>query len=132
MTPSARIDRRAFTGLLAGTALAAASHAADARAPAKRIRTGLIGCGSVSHSYLPVLTKSPFVEMVSLCDIRPERARAETDLAANRADLIAFGRPFLSNPNFVAKLRDARPLTPADPTTFFTPGEQGYLDYPVD
>lgn len=61
-----------------------------------------------------------------------DKARAEADLAANRADLIAFGRPFLSNPNFVHKLRDERPLTPPDPSTFFTPGEKGYLDYPVD
>lgn len=61
-----------------------------------------------------------------------DKARAEADLSANAADLIAFGRPFLSNPSFVAKLRDERPLTPPDPSTFFTPGEQGYLDYPVD
>jgi N-ethylmaleimide reductase len=61
-----------------------------------------------------------------------DKDRAEADLSANRADLVAFGRPFLSNPSFVAKLRDARPLTPPDPSTFFTPGEKGYLDYPVD
>jgi N-ethylmaleimide reductase len=61
-----------------------------------------------------------------------DRARAEADLAAKRADLIVFGRPFLSNPNFVAKLRDERPLLAPDPSTFFTPGEKGYLDYPVD
>jgi N-ethylmaleimide reductase len=61
-----------------------------------------------------------------------DKDRAEADLTANRADLVAFGRPFLSNPNFVTKLRDARALTPPDPSTFFTPGEKGYLDYPVD
>jgi predicted dehydrogenase len=43
--------------------------------PKKRIRTGVIGCGSVSTQYLPILTQSPFVDVVSLCDIRPERAR---------------------------------------------------------
>lgn len=41
----------------------------------QRIRVGLIGCGSVSGAYLPVLTRSPFVEVVSLCDIRYERAQ---------------------------------------------------------
>lgn len=61
-----------------------------------------------------------------------DRDRAESDLAANRADLIAFGRPFLANPGFVGKLRDNRPLTPADPSTFFTPDDKGYLDWPVD
>jgi N-ethylmaleimide reductase len=61
-----------------------------------------------------------------------DKERAEADLDANRADLIAFGRPFLSNPSFVAKLRDGRALLPADPKTFFTPGDEGYLDYPVE
>jgi len=41
----------------------------------KRIRVGLIGCGSVSGVYLPHLTKSPYVEMVSACDIIPEKAK---------------------------------------------------------
>ena len=60
-----------------------------------------------------------------------DAASAEADLAAHRGDLVAFGRPFISNPDLVHKLRDNRPLTPADHTTFFTPGDAGYLDYPV-
>jgi len=43
----------------------------------QRIRVGLIGCGSVSNMYLPHLSRSPFVELVSVCDIRPERAEAQ-------------------------------------------------------
>lgn len=39
----------------------------------------MIGCGSVSGSYLPVLAKCPYVEVVSLCDIRPERARKQAE-----------------------------------------------------
>jgi len=61
-----------------------------------------------------------------------DRARAEADLEAHVGDLVAFGRPFLANPNLVAKLRDNRALLPADPKTFFTPGEPGYLDWPID
>lgn len=41
----------------------------------KKIRVGVIGCGSVSTQYLPHLSKSPFVELVSACDIIVERAR---------------------------------------------------------
>src|SRR6201999_1898696 len=52
-----------------------------------------------------------------------DRARAEADLAAHRGDLVAFGRPFLANPNLVAKLRDERELRAPDPKTFFTPGD---------
>jgi N-ethylmaleimide reductase len=61
-----------------------------------------------------------------------DRARAEADLEAKRGDLVAFGRPFLSNPGFVAKLRDNRELVAPDPSTFFTPGDRGYLDWPAD
>jgi predicted dehydrogenase len=39
------------------------------------VRIGVIGCGSVSGVYLPHLTKSPHVQLVSTCDIIPERAR---------------------------------------------------------
>jgi predicted dehydrogenase len=42
----------------------------------RRLRIGVIGCGSVSGMYLPHLTKSPFVEVVSVCDIKPDRAKA--------------------------------------------------------
>ena len=75
MKASTPLTRRHFTRstLLAGAALTSGAFAADA--PPKRIRTGLIGCGSVSRKYLPSLTQCAFVEVVSLCDIKPERAR---------------------------------------------------------
>lgn len=41
----------------------------------KKIRVGIIGCGSVSGVYLPHLSKSPHVELISTCDIIPERAK---------------------------------------------------------
>jgi predicted dehydrogenase len=76
------LNRRQFNKatLVAGATVAASGAiAAAADAQPKRIRTGVIGCGSVSHSYLPVLTKCPYVEVVSLCDIRPERAKAQAE-----------------------------------------------------
>jgi predicted dehydrogenase len=74
------LTRRQFTKttLLASAAVAAGALPAFG-AEARRIRTGVIGCGSVSNSYLPVLTQCPYVEVVSLCDIRPERARAQAE-----------------------------------------------------
>ena len=56
-------------------------------------------------------------------------ARANADLDAGRGDLVAFGRPFISNPDLVAKLKNAAPLTAPDFDTFYTPGEKGYTDY---
>src|SRR5688500_4580558 len=41
----------------------------------KKLKVAVIGCGSVSGVYLPHLTKSPFVEVVSVCDIKYERAQ---------------------------------------------------------
>src|SRR5207244_4676134 len=45
----------------------------------KRMRVAVSGCGSVSHSYLPHLAKSPHVELVSACDIIPKRATAQAE-----------------------------------------------------
>lgn len=60
-----------------------------------------------------------------------ELNRAEADLAANSADLIAFGRPFIANPDLVERLRLNLPLNTADQATFYTPDAHGYTDYPL-
>jgi len=60
-----------------------------------------------------------------------DQLRAEGDLQEKRADLIAIGRPFISNPDLVEKMKSGRPLREADFSTFYTPGEKGYTDYPV-
>lgn len=57
--------------------------------------------------------------------------RAEKDLESGAADLIAFGRPFISNPDLVTRLKTGAPLTEADQGTFYSPGPVGYIDYPV-
>lgn len=57
-------------------------------------------------------------------------ARANADLAAGRADLIGFGRPFLANPDLVERLRRGVALNEPDPATFYTAGPEGYVDYP--
>jgi len=56
-------------------------------------------------------------------------ARADADLDAQRGDLVAFGRPFISNPDLVAKLKSDQELVAPDFSTFYTPGEKGYTDY---
>ena len=60
-----------------------------------------------------------------------DAARAESDLAAGRCDLIAVGRPFLANPDLVARWRTGAPLNAPDMATFYTPGPKGYTDYPA-
>jgi N-ethylmaleimide reductase len=56
-------------------------------------------------------------------------ARANADLDEQRGDLVAFGRPFISNPDLVARLKSGRELVAPDFDTFYTPGEHGYIDY---
>jgi N-ethylmaleimide reductase len=60
-----------------------------------------------------------------------DAARAEQLLAAGAADLVAFGRPALANPDLVERLKHALPLNAPDFKTFYTPGEVGYSDYPT-
>jgi N-ethylmaleimide reductase len=60
-----------------------------------------------------------------------DAARAESDLAAGKCDLVAFGRPFLANPDLVARLQAGAALNAPDANTFYTPGPQGYTDYPA-
>ena len=60
-----------------------------------------------------------------------DAARAEADLEAGKADLIAFGRPFLANPDLIKRWQSGAPINPPDPSTFYTPGPKGYTDYPV-
>ncbi|WP_373074513.1 alkene reductase [Zeaxanthinibacter enoshimensis] len=47
------------------------------------------------------------------------------------ADLVAFGKPYISNPDLVARFREGIPLTDWDKDTFYTPGKEGYLDYEI-
>ena len=58
-------------------------------------------------------------------------ARAEADLAAGRADLIAFGKPILANPDLVERWKAGAGLNAPDMATFYTPGPKGYTDYPA-
>jgi N-ethylmaleimide reductase len=58
-------------------------------------------------------------------------ALAKEARATNTADLVAFGRPFISNPDLVERLRLGAPLNPADQETFYAGGEKGYIDYPA-
>ena len=58
-------------------------------------------------------------------------ARANAALGNGEAHLIAFGRSFLANPDLPARLQQGATLNAPDFSTLYTPGEKGYLDYPV-
>lgn len=60
-----------------------------------------------------------------------DAARAEAELEAGKGELVAFGRPFLANPDLVKRMRIGAEFNQPDFNTFYTPGEKGYNDYPL-
>ncbi len=60
-----------------------------------------------------------------------DRQLAIDMVASGKADVVAFGRPFISNPDLVHRLRDNLPLAPLDPNTLYGGGAKGYTDYPA-
>jgi 2,4-dienoyl-CoA reductase-like NADH-dependent reductase (Old Yellow Enzyme family) len=55
---------------------------------------------------------------------------AQQVLAAGEADAVAFGVPFIANPDLPARFRQGAPLNEPDTATFYAPGSKGYTDYP--
>ncbi|THF63033.1 alkene reductase [Pseudothauera nasutitermitis] len=60
-----------------------------------------------------------------------DRELALAAVAEGRADIVAFGKDFISNPDLVRRLRENAPLNAWDNTTFYGGGERGYTDYPA-
>jgi len=58
------------------------------------------------------------------------RQMALDAVAEGRADMVAFGRPFISNPDLVRRLREDAPLAAMNPKTLYGGGAEGYTDYP--
>jgi len=59
------------------------------------------------------------------------RAMADDALREGRADLVAFGRPFIANPDLVQRLRTGAPLNELDRSSLYGGGDKGYIDYPT-
>ncbi|WP_318455119.1 alkene reductase [Photobacterium leiognathi] len=59
------------------------------------------------------------------------QARADEVLNKGYADLVAFGRPFVANPDFVSRLQQQQPLAELDGATLFGGNDHGYTDYPT-
>lgn len=58
--------------------------------------------------------------------------KTEQDISSGLANLVAFGRPFISNPDLPERLQNQWPLTQVkDPSTYYSAGAHGYTDYPV-
>src|SRR5438045_110600 len=71
-----KLSREQFlkASAMAGAAILVSSLEAWAATDEKKLKVAVIGCGSVSNRYLPQLLSSKLIEVVSLCDIKYERA----------------------------------------------------------
>ncbi|OAI21546.1 alkene reductase [Methylomonas lenta] len=67
--------------------------------------------------------------LVSNMGYSPEEA--ETALEQGQLDAVAFGTSFLANPDLPARIQAAAALNAANPATFYSPGAEGYTDYPT-
>ena len=104
MSKTKHLTRRKFiekTAVLgaATVMVPALLHGTAPTEPAKKIRVSIIGCGSVSTQYLPHISKSPHVELVSTCDIIPERAQKAAEKYGIKnwyphIDQLLAGEPF--------------------------------------
>ena len=73
----------------------------------------------------------PMTNMPIIANTGFDKTSANAALAAGDADLIAFGVPFIANPDLVERLRTDAPLSKPDPSTFYGEGPHGYTDYPA-
>ena len=73
----------------------------------------------------------PLYEGTLMINSKFDREKGNAVIEAGLADLVSFGKLFISNPNLPAKFRANKPLTPWDVETFYSSGPVGYTDYPV-
>src|SRR5690349_22007002 len=85
------ITRKEFlekTGTAAAAVLLSSLTSIARQFPQGKVKVAVIGCGSVSRMYFPHLSKSPYVELVSACDIRYEREdRKSTRLNSSHVEI---------------------------------------------
>lgn len=60
-----------------------------------------------------------------------DKAKGNAAIAEGKADAVAFGVPYIANPDLVERLRRDAPLSKPDPSTFYGEGAKGYTDYPA-
>ena len=82
-----------------------------------------------AHPLLPALRAAYKGALIACGNF--DSVTGEATLARGHADLIAFGRPFIANPDLVSRMRGNLSIAPGDTETFYTGGAKGYTDYPA-
>lgn len=98
--------------------------------PAGNMETAEFKPHSIDHALLAKV-RTAFPGKIIWCGGFKSRERAQAALDTGLVDLIAFGRPFIGNPDLVERLERGWPLTEADRSTYYTRrGEAGFTDFP--
>ncbi len=72
----------------------------------------------------------PLYEGTLMINANFDQEKGNAVIEAGDADLVAFGKPFISNPDLVERFENNLDLAEWDESTFYTPGKEGYIDYP--
>jgi N-ethylmaleimide reductase len=73
----------------------------------------------------------PIFKGTLIANVQMDADRGNRLIAEGLADLVAFGRPFIANPDLVERLKTGAPLAEIDWTTVYASGPKGYSDYPA-
>ncbi|MFM1956458.1 MAG: N-ethylmaleimide reductase, partial [Pseudomonadota bacterium] len=65
-----------------------------------------------------------------MANLSYDKARGNAAIASGHADAVAYGVPFIANPDLVERFRQDAPLNAADSKSFYGGSEKGYTDYP--
>jgi 2,4-dienoyl-CoA reductase-like NADH-dependent reductase (Old Yellow Enzyme family) len=97
----------------------------ELREPSKPTSAGSVPTAPVSPAMRPIYSGAILLNS----DYDGPSARAR--MAEGVADGIAFGRPYISNPDLVHRIAVGAPLAPGDESTYYAGGAAGYIDYPA-
>lgn len=93
------------------------------------------GTGFGFHNLGPAMTLQDFRKVYTgrlMGNVEYTKESADAAIAEGRADLIAFGRPYISNPDLVERFANGWPLAePADMSLWYSSGAHGYIDFPT-
>ncbi len=90
------------------------------------LHVALFGAKTDYHALLRPLFKGTYLMGSGL-----DKAKAEQVLDSNQADATVFGGAFLANPDLVERFKQNAPLNTPNKDTFYSPGAEGYTDYPT-
>lgn len=90
---------------------------------------GGIHGGGESESFDFLAMRSLF-KGAYIANLSYDKAKGNAAIASGHADAVAYGVPFIANPDLVERFVKDAPLNTADASTFYGGGEHGYIDYP--